>query len=68
MLGEGDRSASIPLTECRENFGFIFWVFCYACLTLHHADMAELVDALGLGSSFLGSEGSNPFIRIRFSL
>ena len=30
--------------------------------------MAELVDALGLGSSFLGSEGSNPFIRIQSRL
>ncbi len=26
--------------------------------------MAELADALGLGSSFFGSEGSSPFIRI----
>jgi hypothetical protein len=29
-----------------------------------YADMAELVDAPGLGSGFFGSEGSNPFIRI----
>jgi hypothetical protein len=28
------------------------------------ADVAELVDALDLGSSFFGSEGSSPFIRI----
>ncbi len=27
------------------------------------ADVAELVDALDLGSSFFGSEGSSPFIR-----
>ena len=26
--------------------------------------MAELVDALDLGSSFFGSEGSSPFVRI----
>jgi hypothetical protein len=26
--------------------------------------VAELVDALDLGSSFFGSEGSSPFIRI----
>ena len=29
-----------------------------------HADVAELVDALDLGSSFSRSEGSSPFIRI----
>jgi hypothetical protein len=29
--------------------------------------MAELVDALDLGSSFSRSEGSSPFVRIRFS-
>ena len=28
------------------------------------ADVAELVDALDLGSSFSRSEGSSPFIRI----
>jgi hypothetical protein len=28
------------------------------------ADVAELVDALDLGSSFARSEGSSPFIRI----
>lgn len=28
------------------------------------ADVAELVDALDLGSSFFGSEGSSPFVRI----
>jgi hypothetical protein len=29
--------------------------------------MAELVDALDLGSSFSRSEGSSPFVRIRFN-
>ena len=31
---------------------------------LKHADVAELVDALDLGSSVFGREGSSPFIRI----
>jgi hypothetical protein len=31
------------------------------------ADMAELVDALDLGSSFSRSEGSSPFVRICFN-
>ena len=38
------------------------WVVCYA-LELN-ADVAELVDALDLGSSVFGREGSSPFIRI----
>ena len=36
---------------------------CYNGM-LAKADVAELVDALDLGSSFFGSEGSSPFIRI----
>ncbi len=32
-------------------------------LYLNYADVAELVDALDLGSSFFGSGGSSPFIR-----
>jgi hypothetical protein len=38
---------------------------CYDGL-LTQADVAELVDALDLGSSFARSEGSSPFIRIIF--
>ena len=37
---------------------------CYD-VSLVHADVAELVDALDLGSSALGREGSSPFIRIK---
>ena len=33
-------------------------------LRLLYADMAELVDALDLGSSTVRCEGSSPFIRI----
>ena len=32
----------------------------------YSADVAELVDALDLGSSVFGREGSSPFIRIYF--
>jgi hypothetical protein len=35
---------------------------------LKFADVAELVDALDLGSSAFGREGSSPFIRISLSL
>ena len=44
--------------------------FCYYCLVEAsaeaHADVAELVDALDLGSSFSRSEGSSPFIRMLY--
>lgn len=33
-------------------------------LEQQYADVAELVDALDLGSSFARSEGSSPFIRM----
>ncbi|MEY3298413.1 MAG: hypothetical protein RLZZ597_1673 [Cyanobacteriota bacterium] len=36
----------------------------FAMLGQQYADVAELVDALDLGSSFARSEGSSPFIRI----
>ncbi len=36
----------------------------FAIVNSLRADVAELVDALDLGSSFFGSEGSSPFIRI----
>lgn len=32
------------------------------------ADMAELVDALDLGSSIARCEGSSPFVRINFKV
>lgn len=40
---------------------------CYNWMPAN-ADVAELVDALDLGSSFFGSEGSSPFIRIKLTL
>jgi hypothetical protein len=37
---------------------------CYDDRRCKLADVAELVDALDLGSSVFGREGSSPFIRI----
>ncbi|MEY2832538.1 MAG: hypothetical protein RLZZ574_1796 [Cyanobacteriota bacterium] len=37
---------------------------CYDSRRCKLADVAELVDALDLGSSVFGREGSSPFIRI----
>ena len=37
---------------------------CYDRHRCKIADVAELVDALDLGSSVFGREGSSPFIRI----
>ena len=37
---------------------------CYDKHRCKFADVAELVDALDLGSSVFGREGSSPFIRI----
>jgi hypothetical protein len=37
---------------------------CYDDRHCKLADVAELVDALDLGSSVFGREGSSPFIRI----
>jgi hypothetical protein len=39
---------------------------CYSNKRCKLADVAELVDALDLGSSVFGREGSSPFIRIKF--
>ena len=38
---------------------------CYYSRRCKFADVAELVDALDLGSSVFGREGSSPFIRIK---
>ena len=42
----------------------ILLIRCYSSIREIPADMAELVDALDLGSSFSRSEGSSPFVRI----
>ena len=52
-----DEIAFIP--HCSSFFPLLCY-YGYA----RHADVAELVDALDLGSSFARSEGSSPFIRI----
>ncbi len=41
---------------------------CYDDRRCILADVAELVDALDLGSSVFGREGSSPFIRIALAL
>ncbi len=41
---------------------------CYDDRHCKLADVAELVDALDLGSSVFGREGSSPFIRIGLGL
>lgn len=41
---------------------------CYDDRRCKLADVAELVDALDLGSSVFGREGSSPFIRIALGL
>lgn len=40
---------------------------CYDDRRCILADVAELVDALDLGSSVFGREGSSPFIRTRLT-
>ncbi len=39
-------------------------IICYDIVVFRNADVAELADALDLGSSSVRSEGSSPFIRI----
>ena len=40
-------------------------IFAKLIVGKYFADVAELVDALDLGSSVFGREGSSPFIRIK---
>ena len=42
----------------------LYVIVCYYKKRCKFADVAELVDALDLGSSVFGREGSSPFIRM----
>ena len=42
-------------------------VFCFSKITIHYAGVAELADALDLGSSAARRGGSTPFTRTSYS-
>ena len=67
MLGKNQNAIAKENLVISNNMFVFLYTSAIINIVVKFADVAELVDALDLGSSVFGREGSSPFIRIKYS-
>ena len=67
MLGKNQNAIAKGNLVISNNMFVFLYTSAIINIVVKFADVAELVDALDLGSSVFGREGSSPFIRITYS-